>query len=104
MSDANNIQALAAGVGIHAPVTTPQPFYWSVRRELWENRSIYIAPLAVAGLILLSFFARAAHLPARVRAAAHQTTARPSAGDARPSSGQRNPARPGCTSSARALP
>jgi len=53
MSDANNIQALAAGVGIHAPVTTPQPFYWSVRRELWENRSIYIAPLSVAGLIML---------------------------------------------------
>jgi ABC-2 type transport system permease protein len=29
--------------------------YWSVRRELWENRSIYLAPLAVAGLILLGF-------------------------------------------------
>jgi ABC-2 type transport system permease protein len=69
MSDANNIQALAAGVGIHAPVTTPQPFYWSVRRELWENRSIYIAPLSVAGLIMLSFLLRAAHLPARVREA-----------------------------------
>jgi ABC-2 type transport system permease protein len=26
-----------------------------VRRELWENRSIYIAPLAVAGLTLLGF-------------------------------------------------
>ena len=25
-----------------------RPFYWSLRRELWENRSIYIAPLAVA--------------------------------------------------------
>ena len=29
--------------------------YWSVRRELWENRSIYLAPLAVSGLILLGF-------------------------------------------------
>jgi ABC-2 type transport system permease protein len=29
--------------------------YWSVRRELWESRSIYVAPLAVAGLILLGF-------------------------------------------------
>ena len=27
-----------------------RPFYWSVRRELWENRSIYIAPLIVAGV------------------------------------------------------
>ncbi|MBA3913793.1 MAG: ABC transporter permease [Acidobacteriales bacterium] len=32
-----------------------RPFYWSVRRELWENRSIYIAPLAVAGLALVAF-------------------------------------------------
>ncbi|HEX7829339.1 MAG TPA: ABC transporter permease [Thermoanaerobaculia bacterium] len=28
------------------------PLYWSVRRELWENRSIYIVPLAVAALAL----------------------------------------------------
>ncbi len=27
-----------------------RPFYWSVRRELWENRSIYIAPLIVAAV------------------------------------------------------
>jgi ABC-2 type transport system permease protein len=33
----------------------PRPLYWSVRRELWENRSIYIAPLAVAGLGLFGF-------------------------------------------------
>jgi ABC-2 type transport system permease protein len=30
-----------------------QSFYWSVRREIWEHRSIYIAPLAVAGLLIL---------------------------------------------------
>ena len=24
-----------------------RPFYWSVRRELWENRSLYLAPLIV---------------------------------------------------------
>jgi ABC-2 type transport system permease protein len=29
--------------------------YWSVRRELWENRSIYIAPLAVAAVALFAF-------------------------------------------------
>jgi ABC-2 type transport system permease protein len=29
--------------------------YWSVRRELWESRSLYIAPLAVAALILVGF-------------------------------------------------
>ena len=32
-----------------------RPFYWSVRRELWENRSIYMAPLAAGGLVLLGF-------------------------------------------------
>ena len=32
-----------------------RPLYWSIRRELWENRSIYIAPLVVAGVVLLGF-------------------------------------------------
>jgi ABC-2 type transport system permease protein len=29
--------------------------YWSIQRELWEYRSIYIAPLAVAAVALFSF-------------------------------------------------
>jgi ABC-2 type transport system permease protein len=29
--------------------------YWSVQRELWENRYIYIAPLAVAAVTLFGF-------------------------------------------------
>ena len=29
--------------------------YWSVRREIWENRSIYIAPLVAAALFLFGF-------------------------------------------------
>jgi len=32
-----------------------QTFQWSVRRELWENRSIYIAPLAAAGVAMLGY-------------------------------------------------
>ena len=32
-----------------AAISATRLMYWSVRRELWENRSIYIAPLAVAG-------------------------------------------------------
>jgi len=36
-------------------MSATQPLYWSVRRELWENRSIYIAPLIVAALILFAF-------------------------------------------------
>jgi ABC-2 type transport system permease protein len=40
-----------------APAAVPatRVFYWSVRRELWENRSIYLAPLAVAAVALLAF-------------------------------------------------
>ncbi|HTT98188.1 MAG TPA: hypothetical protein VMF58_09075 [Rhizomicrobium sp.] len=43
--------------------STTHPFYWSVRREVWEHRSIYIAPLVVAGLVLLGFLIRIVHLP-----------------------------------------
>ncbi len=40
-----------------APAAIPasRAFYWAVRRELWENRSIYMAPLAVAAVVLLAF-------------------------------------------------
>jgi len=51
-----------------APPAT-RPLYWSVRRELWENRSIYVAPSAVAVLFLFGFLISLIHLPARMRAA-----------------------------------
>ena len=35
------------------PVT--QRLYWSIRRELWENQSIYIAPLVAAAVFLFGF-------------------------------------------------
>lgn len=44
-----------------APAAAPhpvRPFYWSVRRELWENRSLMIAPLVVGGLALLALLGR----------------------------------------------
>ncbi len=45
-----------------APQSSAHPFAWSVRRELWEHRSIYIAPLVVAGLVLFGFLVRVIHL------------------------------------------
>jgi ABC-2 type transport system permease protein len=42
-------------------------FYWSVLRELWENKSIYIAPMIVSGVILLGALISAGHLPGRRR-------------------------------------
>jgi ABC-2 type transport system permease protein len=38
------------------PAASPtRPMYWSVRRELWEYRSIYLAPLAAAAVFLVGF-------------------------------------------------
>jgi ABC-2 type transport system permease protein len=45
-----------------------RPFYWSVRRELWENRAIYIAPLAGAGVYLLGSMISLVRLPGKMRA------------------------------------
>jgi ABC-2 type transport system permease protein len=44
-------------------------FYWSVRRELWENRSIYLGPLAVGAVVVIGFFIALISLPGRIRAA-----------------------------------
>jgi len=41
---------------------TVRPFYWSVRRELWEHRALYIAPLAAAGVVLFGFVISAMNL------------------------------------------
>ena len=44
-------------------LSATRPFYWSVRRELWENRSIYMAPLIAAGVVLFGFGITAFDLP-----------------------------------------
>jgi ABC-2 type transport system permease protein len=38
-----------------AVITASRRMYWSVRRELWEHRMIYTAPLAAAAVFLLAF-------------------------------------------------
>jgi ABC-2 type transport system permease protein len=45
-----------------------RPLYWSVRRELWENRSIYIAPLIVAAVQVFGFAISTIGLAERRRA------------------------------------
>jgi ABC-2 type transport system permease protein len=42
--------------------------YWSVRRELWENHSIYIAPLLVAAVVMFGFVISTIGMPHRRRA------------------------------------
>lgn len=48
-----------------------RPFYWSVKRELWEHRSLYIAPLIAAGVVLIGFIFNAMHLPEGMQALAN---------------------------------
>src|SRR5438270_272776 len=44
-----------------------RPLYWSVLRELWENKSIYIAPAIVAAVLLLGALISSGYLPERRR-------------------------------------
>src|SRR5438105_5486414 len=50
--------------------TAIQRFYWSLRRELWENRSLTVAPIALAALFVMGFTISVWHLPATLRKAA----------------------------------
>jgi len=70
--------AKADGRGYNTSAT--QPFYWSIRRELWENRSIYAAPLIVAVVVLFGFLVSTVGMPQRRQAVllldpAHQRAA-----------------------------
>ena len=65
--------ALASGAGNCNQISIARRVYWSVKREVWESRSIYIAPLVVAAVILLGFFVSAIRLPAKVREASGMT-------------------------------
>jgi ABC-2 type transport system permease protein len=47
-------------------VSRSRAFYWSVRRELWEHRSLHLAPLSIAAVVLFSSFVSALRLPGRL--------------------------------------
>ncbi len=46
-----------------APLSATRPLYWSIRREIWENRSIYIGPLVAAAVCILGFLVSLIGLP-----------------------------------------
>jgi ABC-2 type transport system permease protein len=70
----NTASDAASRFPLDAPHAAPdtlaatRPFYWSVRRELWENRSIYVLPLAVAAIFLFAFLISTLNLPHNVNA------------------------------------
>ena len=41
-------------------------FRWSVRRDIWETRSVYIAPLVVTGVVLFASFVTSFTLPRKM--------------------------------------
>jgi len=51
----------------HETSQETRPMYWSIRRELWENRSIYIAPLIVTAIVLFASLLGTIGLPRRMR-------------------------------------
>ena len=61
-----------------APLLTPaRPFFWSVYREVWENRALYLAPLSVAAVILFASLLYAlVGLPSRISKLATYPVAR----------------------------
>jgi len=63
-------------VSAPAAMSATRPFFWSIQRELWENRSIYIAPLAVAAVYLCGFLISLFWVPRSMHgiAAAHDLT------------------------------
>jgi len=54
-TQSNAVSGVDAQTVVPEAMAATRPLYWSVRRELWENRSIYIAPLAAGGLVLFGF-------------------------------------------------
>jgi len=71
---------LRVNSGVSDPGYKTRPLYWSVWRELWENRSIYIAPLIVAAFQVFGFAISTIGLADRRRAVllldpAHQRAA-----------------------------
>jgi ABC-2 type transport system permease protein len=62
-SNTMNGSSLGSQGIVPAAFAAVRPLYWSVRRELWENRSIYIAPLAAAAVVVVAFLIGIIALP-----------------------------------------
>ena len=52
MTSSSDAMSEAAILAPATAVKTVRPFFWSVRREIWENRSIYLAPAIAAAVVL----------------------------------------------------
>jgi ABC-2 type transport system permease protein len=60
---------LEAHAAVPKVIPATQHIYWALRREFWENRFIYLAPLGVAALFLFGFLIHSMiHPPDKMRA------------------------------------
>lgn len=68
-TQSNGVPASPFGPQAVAPavISETRPMYWSIRRELWENRSVYIAPLAVAAVYGFGFLISLFWVPRSMR-------------------------------------
>ncbi|HEU0079038.1 MAG TPA: hypothetical protein VFQ76_15400 [Longimicrobiaceae bacterium] len=49
-----------------ARLSPTRPFYWSLRRELWESRSVYLAPLGVGAFAVVALVIHAVTMPSHL--------------------------------------
>jgi ABC-2 type transport system permease protein len=70
-TQSNAIPETRVGAVAVAPlaISPMRLLYWSVRRELWEYRSIFLAPLATAGIFFIGFLITAPQLVGTMRKA-----------------------------------
>ena len=57
-------------------VSAARPWLWSLRRELWEHSSIYLAPLGAAAVFLFGFLISLVNLGRRIHGASALDPAR----------------------------
>ena len=55
--------------------STPRPFRWSLRREIWENRFVYMAPLIFSAFAVFGFCMSMIGMAGRRRAVRSPTSA-----------------------------
>ena len=66
-SNAMNTSSFNSQVIASPGISDLRLLYWSIRREFWENSSLYLAPLTIAGVFLVGFLVSMVHLPGKVR-------------------------------------
>jgi ABC-2 type transport system permease protein len=63
MTSTSDAVGRAPSVAAGSPAAGVRPFFWSVRRELWEHRSIYAAPAIVGAVVVAGVLIAALRSP-----------------------------------------